>query len=225
MKYKKFLMASGILFLMFCLFTGVVLFVDVQAIGPEGSSIGLATINKVFAERVGVHLMWYEITDFLGLVAIGVALGFASLGLIQLLARKSIKKVDPQIIVLGAFYSLVVFTYVFFEFVIVNYRPIILEGELEASYPSSHTILILCVMSTAMMMFDYLLSNKKILRWILNVAAIVVMAVTVVGRLICGIHWLTDIIAGILLSAALVMLFSAAIRFFQTDKKVPDRRK
>lgn len=215
MNFKKCLLASGILFLMFCLFTGVVLSVDVQAIGPEGSSIGLATINKAFAERVGVHLLWYEITDLLGLVAIGVALGFAALGLIQLLARKSIKKVDPQVIVLGGFYSLVVFTYAFFEFVIVNYRPIILEGELEASYPSSHTILILCVMSTAMIMFKYLLSNKKILRWILNVAAIVVMAVTVVGRLICGIHWLTDIIAGIILSAALVLLFCAAIRFVE----------
>ncbi len=215
MKFKKCLMASGILFLMFCLFTGAVMFVDVQAIGPEGSSIGLATINQAFAERVGVHLIWYEITDLFGLVAIGVALGFAALGVIQLLVRKSIKKVDRQIVVLGAFYSLVVFIYAFFEFVIINYRPILLEGELEASYPSSHTILILCVMSTAIIMFKYLFANKKILRWILNTAAIVIMAITVVGRLICGIHWLTDIIAGIILSAALVMLFIAAIRFVE----------
>lgn len=212
---KKFLMASGILLLMFCLFTGLVLFVDVQAIGPEGSSIGLATINQAFANLTGVHMIWYEITDLFGLLAIGVVLCFAGLGFLQLVMRKSIKKVDPQILVLGGFYSLVILVYVFFEKVIINYRPILLEGELEASYPSSHTILILCVMSTAMMMFDYLFANKKALRSILKAVAIVVMAITVVGRLICGVHWLTDIIAGVILSAALISLFFAVIRLIK----------
>ena len=215
MSFKKLLIASGILFLVFILFTCVVLFVDVQPIGPDGSSVGLATINQAFAKQVGVHLLWYKITDWLGLVSISVALGFAVLGLIQLLNRKSLKKVDPQIIVLGMFYGLVVLIYAFFEIIIVNYRPILMDGLLEASYPSSHTILVLCIMSTALTLFDYLLSRKKVLRHILSVAVIIIMAVTVLGRLICGVHWLTDIIAGIILSAALVMLFYAVIKKMQ----------
>lgn len=209
---------SGILFLVFILFTGIVLFVDVQPIGPDGSSVGLATINHAFAKQVGVHLLWYQITDWLGLVAIGVALGFAVLGLVQLLTRKSIKKVDSQIIVLGVFYGLVILIYAFFEIIIVNYRPILMDGMLEASYPSSHTILVLCIMSTALTMFDYLLSRKKVLRYILSAAAIIIMAVTVAGRLICGVHWLTDIIAGIILSAALVALFYAFNQLMKTQK-------
>lgn len=213
MGIKRLLLASGILFLMFGLFTGVVLFVDVQAIGPDGSSIGLATLNQAFANRTGVHLLWYEITDWLGLFAIGVALGFAVLGLVQLLKRKSIKNVDSQVIILGVFYCIVVLIYTFFELVIVNYRPILMDGALEASYPSSHTILVLCIMSTAIIMFDYLMSNKKVLRQILKTVAIMIMAVTVAGRLVCGVHWLTDIIAGIILSAALVALFYAAVQF------------
>ena len=215
MSFKRLLIASGILFLVFILFTCVVLFVDVQPIGPDGSSVGLATINQAFTKQVGVHLLWYKITDWLGLVSISLAMGFAVLGLIQLLNRKSIKKVDPQIIVLGMFYGLVVLIYAFFEIIIVNYRPILMDGLLEASYPSSHTILVLCIMSTALKMFDYLLSRKKVLRYILSAAAIIIMAVTVSGRLICGVHWLTDIIAGLILSAALVMLFYAVIKKVQ----------
>lgn len=218
MSFKRLLIASGSLLLLFILFTGVVLFVDVQAIGPDGSSVGLAAINQAFAKQVGVHLLWYKVTDWLGLVSISVALGFAVLGLIQLLKRKSIKKVDPQIIVLGVFYGLVILIYAFFEIIIVNHRPILMDGMLEASYPSSHTILVLCIMSTAIIMFDYLLSSKKMLRQILSAVAIMIMAVTVVGRLICGVHWLTDIIAGIILSAALVMLFYAVVQFMKTQK-------
>ncbi len=218
MNFKRMIALSGILFLVFILFTGIVLFVDVQPIGPDGSSVGLAMINQAFAKQVGVHLLWYQITDWLGLVAIGVALGFAVLGLVQLLTRKSIKKVDSQIIVLGVFYGLVILIYAFFEIIIVNYRPILMDGMLEASYPSSHTILVLCIMSTALTMFDYLLSRKKALRYILSAAAVIIMAVTVLGRLICGVHWLTDIIAGMILSAALVTLFYAVIQLIKKRK-------
>lgn len=218
MNFKRMIALSGILFLVFILFTGIVLFVDVQSIGPEESLVGLATINQAFAKQVGVHLLWYQITDWLGLVAIGVALGFAVLGLVQLLTRKSIKKVDSQIIVLGVFYGLVILIYAFFEIIIVNYRPILMDGMLEASYPSSHTILVLCIMSTAIIMFDDLLSRKKVLRYILSVAAVIIMAVTVLGRLICGVHWLTDIIAGMILSSALVMLFYAVIQLIKKRK-------
>ena len=218
MNFKRMIALSGILFLVFILFTGIVLFVDVQSVGPEGSLVGLAMINQAFAKQVGVHLLWYQITDWLGLVAIGVALGFAVLGLVQLLTRKSIKKVDSQIIVLGVFYGLVILIYAFFEIIIVNYRPILMDGMLEASYPSSHTILVLCIMSTAMIMFDYLFLTKKMLRHILSAAAIIIMAVTVAGRLICGVHWLTDIIAGMILSAALVTLFYAVIQLIKKRK-------
>lgn len=197
---------------LFVILTGAVLVVDVQSIGPDGSSVGLASVNQYFAEHIGVNLIWYHITDWLGIIAICFALGFAFFGLIQFVIRKSIKKVDRQIIALGVFYVLVISIYILFEHMIVNYRPILMNGALEASYPSSHTILVLCIMSTAIIMFDYLLSGQKFLRFFLNVTAVLIMVVTVFGRLISGVHWFTDIIAGMILSAGLVLLFYAVVR-------------
>lgn len=212
MNFKKLLCVSGFLMILFVILTGAVLVVDVQSIGPDGSSVGLASVNRYFAEHIGVNLIWYHITDWLGIIAICFALGFAFFGLIQFIIRKSIKKVDRQIIALGVFYVLVISIYILFEHMIVNYRPILMNGALEASYPSSHTILVLCIMSTAIIMFDYLLSGQKYLRIFLNVTAVLIMVVTVLGRLICGVHWFTDIIAGMILSAGLVLLFYAVVR-------------
>ena len=210
-KSKKLFSITGALFLLFIAFTVVVLTMDVRPIGPDGSLVGLATVNQWVFEQIGVHIFWYKLTDYLGLLSVLLAVGFASLGLAQLIKRKNIKKVDYQIILLGVFYCVVISFYVLFEYVIINFRPILMNGVLEASYPSSHTILVICIMATAMMMFNYLFKNHNFLRAVLISISVMIIAVTVVGRLISGVHWFTDIIAGLILSSALVMLFYSAL--------------
>ena len=84
-------------------------------------------------------------------------------GLFQLVTRRSIWKVDVPILVLGAFYGILAACYVFFEVVVINYRPVILtQGPvLEASFPSSHTMASICIMATAMIEFhDYLRKRR-----------------------------------------------------------------
>lgn len=213
MKSKKSFVVAIVLFLLFAGFTAIVSFVDVQPVGPEQSKIGLATLNQFVFERLGVHLIWYDITDWLGVVAILFAIWFSLLGLAQLIKRKSLLNVDYQILFLGAFYVIVIAVYIFFEYAIINYRPIILHTNLEASYPSSHTMIVICIMATAMMEFQRLFANQKTLRVILDSVSALIIAVTVVGRMISGVHWFTDIVAGILLSAALVMFYYSAVRF------------
>lgn len=213
MKSKKTFLIAVILFLLFAGFTAIVSFVDVQPIGPEQSEIGLASINQFAFERLGVHLIWYDITDWLGVVAILFAVGFSLLGLTQLIKRKSLLKVDYQILLLGVFYVIVIAAYIFFEYAIINYRPIILHTNLEASYPSSHTMIVICIMVTAMIEFQRLFANRKTLRVILDSVSALIITVTVVGRMISGVHWFTDIVAGILLSAALVMLYYSTVKF------------
>lgn len=117
----------GALFLLFALFTLMVKVVDVKPIGPEQSTVGFAAIHKFMFELFGVNLLWYNMTDWLGLVAIAIALWFAVLGLCQLVKRKSIRKVDFRILLLGAFYMIVIALYLFSEFVVIHYRPVMLS--------------------------------------------------------------------------------------------------
>lgn len=212
-KSKKCIIITAILFLIFLIFTVMVKTVDVQSIGPEQSLVGLATFNQLVFEFFGVNLLWYGITDLLGVVAVAIAFGFAVLGLIQLIKRKSIRKVDSNILLLGAFYFVVIAFYVFFEYEIVNYRPIILAQSLEASFPSSHTMIVICIMITAMLQFNHYLRDKKTWLWTANIASVLIIMVTVIGRLISGVHWFSDIVAGILLSSALVALYCSTLRF------------
>ncbi len=193
---------------LFVLWTLAVSYIDVRAIGPEGSEVGFATLNGFVHELTGVHMMLYTMTDWLGLVPFAFVFGFAILGLVQLIRRRSFLKVDRSILVLGGFYVLVMAAYLLFENVVINYRPVLIEGILEVSYPSSTTMLTLCVIPTAMMQIGERIKGRVLRRVVLGVMA-VFGAFMVVGRLISGVHWFTDIIGGTLLSVALVMLYCA----------------
>ena len=190
----------------FVLWTVAICFLDVRAIGPQGSFVGFAGINGFLHYLTGVLWGLYNITDWLGLVPIFVCMGFSILGLIQWIKRKSICKVDYDILVLGGFYFVTVAVYLLFESVVINYRPVLIGGILEASYPSSTTMLVMCVMPTAIMQFGNRIKNKVLCN-IIAVVIITFIAFMVIGRLICGVHWFTDIVGGALLSAGLVMMY------------------
>lgn len=202
---KRFTVVIGML-VVFVLWTAAVRFVDVKAIGPQNSSVGFATVNEFFHKLTGVNFMLYTITDWLGLVPIFVCFGFGLLGLIQWIKRKKLLKVDYSILVLGGFYIAVITAYLFFEEFVVNYRPVLINGYLEASYPSSTTLLVMCVMPTAVMQFNTRIKNIVARRCVAIIITIFIVFV-VIGRLISGVHWLTDIVGGAFLSAALVTMY------------------
>ena len=207
-KNKKALVCGASLLIAFVLWTVLVCLVDVQAIGPEGSSVGFGTLNGYVHDLTGVNMSLYVITDWLGLVPIGIAFGFAVLGLVQLIKRKSLLKVDRSILVLGGFYIVVMAVYILFETVVINYRPTLIDGYLEASYPSSTTILVMCVMPTAMMQLRARIKNEIFCRCVIF-AITAFIAFMVIGRLVSGVHWITDIIGGALLSTGIVLMYYA----------------
>ena len=190
----------------FILWTAAVTQIDVQPIGPCGSTVGFAALNSLVHGLAGVHMDLYAITDWLGLVPLGFVLGFGILGLVQWIRRKHIRNVDRDLLILGGFYIVVLVAYMLFELYPVNYRPVLIEGILEASYPSSTTMLVLTVMPTAAMQLRRRIRNPARRRIAVS-AIIVFVAVMVVGRLVSGVHWFTDIVGGALLSVGLVMLY------------------
>lgn len=198
-----------LLLAIFLFWTVLVCHVDVKTIGPRDSAVGFATVNGLFHRFTGVHMTLYTVTDWLGLVPVAFAFGFAVLGLCQWIRRKKIWKVDANILILGGFYLAVIAVYLFFEDFVINRRPILIAGYLEASYPSSTTLLTLCVMPTARMQLEKRIRNQFLNR-LTSFAIVAFCAFMVVGRLVSGVHWLTDIIGGGLISASLV----TAYRFF-----------
>ncbi len=203
---RKFLYLSLIFLTAFILWTKLITIIDVKAIGPKGSSVGFSTINSCFLEITGVNMHLYTITDWLGLVPIIFAFGFGILGLLQWIKRRNILKVDGSILTLGIFYIATMAVYILFEYLVINYRPVLINGYLEASYPSSTTILTLCVMPTAIMQFNERIKCKT-LRFFIAITITLFIVFMVLGRLISGVHWLSDIIGGALFSTGLVMLY------------------
>ena len=215
-KNRKLLYTSFGLLAAFVLWTVLVRLVDIAPIGTNG--VGFATLNGAVHDLVGVHMGLYTATDWLGLVPILVALAFAALGLAQMIKRRSLLKVDRSILVLGGFYAVVVAAFLFFEVCVINYRPVLIEGRMEASYPSSTTLLVTCVIPTAMLQLRDRIKNttlRQIALWCLGAFA----AFMVVGRLISGVHWITDIIGGALLSAGLVTLYAAVCRMVEAPRE------
>jgi undecaprenyl-diphosphatase len=157
----------------------------------------------------------YTITDWLGLVPVFICMFFGLVGLIQLVKRKNLLKVDFDIIILGVYYVIVILCYLIFEMHPINYRPILINGFMEASYPSSTTLLVLCIMPTLVFQANQRLKSITLKHFIM-IFAVAFSVFMVVGRLVSGVHWLTDIIGSCLLSSGLFYVYKGIVLWNST---------
>ena len=209
-KLTKNFCLTGALLILFFIWTALVCTVDLQPIGPNGSVVGLAAMNGWFHNLIGEHPALYKLTNVLGVIPFAVVACFAALGGLQLMQRKNIYKVDSDLIALGALYLTVLGCYAVFELLVINYRPVLIDGELEASYPSSHTMLALTVLPTAASQVKKRLKNKTVARVL--ALALTALALCILSlRIGSGVHWLSDIIGGVLLSSALCKAYETAL--------------
>ncbi len=210
-KRRKEILLCGGLFAVAIIYTLLVKYIDVQEIGPNDSLVGFATINNFMFNLTGVNMLWYDITDWWGFVPLFIAFIYAMIGFIQMIKRRNILKVDKEILGLGVYYIIVIGLYIFFETYIINYRPTLMDGILEASYPSSHTLLSVCICGSSLMINKYLFKNKNFFK-VENIISILSILVIVIGRFISGVHWFTDIIGAILISIALLKALNIYIK-------------
>ena len=221
MKTKKTILISACLLAAFALWTVLIMHIDVRPIGPQNSSVGFAALNGFVHDLTGAHLTLYVITDWLGLVPLAFVAGFGIFGLVQWIKRKHLLSVDYDILILGLFYIIVMAVYILFETIVINYRPVLINGFLESSYPSSTTLLVMSVIPTVIMQFNARISSR-LFKAFINIFLYIFIIFMVIGRLISGVHWFTDIAGAALLSAGLVMLYksviSSAYRFHSQSK-------
>ena len=214
MKKYRSLIISGVLLIVFIVYTILVSTVDVQAIGPNGSSVGFASFNGKYHNKIGTDLPLYDLIDKVSLLTVPVGGIFAVVGLVQWIKRKKLLEVDSNILALGIFYVLVFLSYLLFQIVVINYRPVLMNEALEASFPSSTTMLSLTLFITAIdQIFIYI--EDKLLKWFLVLFDLCFCAFLVVGRILSGVHWMTDIIGGILLSSVLIFAYFGIKIFFR----------
>ena len=207
---KRFLVYGITLVAAFIIWTVMIQSIDVQPLGVNGTDIGFATVNCWFHKVTGVNMTVYVLTDWLGLVPIFVCILFGSIGLIQWIKRRSLCKVDYDLILLGIYYIIVIAGYLVFEVIPINYRPILIEGRMEASYPSSTTLLVLSVMPTLVFQMNRRLKNETDKR-VIGIITMFFTVFMVIGRLICGVHWFTDIAGAVLLSIGLFWIYKGIV--------------
>jgi len=200
-----------IFFVAALLFTACAGLIDRQAIGPDGSWVGLATINQAFHNMFGYCDWLYIVTEYAGFVPVLGACFFTALGFIQLINRKSFAKIDSSLKLLGLFYILVGVVYFGFEKLCLNCRPILMNGELEASYPSSHTFLTIALCGSTVLV-NCLCYEKAGWTRIMNTIAIIFLIFVPLGRLFSGVHWLSDIIGGYLIGGTLIALLNFSLQ-------------
>lgn len=214
---KRDLLSGITLLTAFALWTVLIRHVDVQSAGPNGTEVGFAAFNVWFHQMTGVHMLMYTITDWLGLVPIIICICFGGLGFAQLVKRRSLLRVDPDLLLLGVYYVLVILGYLLFEMAPINYRPILIGGRQEASYPSSTTLLVLSVMPTLKFQTDRRVADPMLKKTI-TLFVVVFSAFMVIGRLVSGVHWATDIIGSVFLSSGLFLIYRFTAEYADTKK-------
>ena len=207
---KTLLLATISMVILFIIYTLLVKFYDVATIGPNDSEVGFKTINLLVHNTLDYNEFFYNLTKYLGIIPFFICAFYGYIGLKELIKTKKIAKVDKKIIKLGLFYIVVLLFYVLFEHLVINYRPVILDEGLESSFPSSHTVLALTICLSSLIISKYYIKNKKTLK-VFNICTIILMSILVIGRLLSGVHWATDIIGGIILSITLVYTYYLSI--------------
>ncbi len=149
-------------------------------------------------------MQWDKITNIILITAL-ITLGiFVILGLCQWISRKSLKKVDKELLWFPLPLALMAITYVVFDkFLILNTRP---DGSGEPSFPSTHVMVVTTIfLLTAVILPKYIKSKIACLVLYLLMLAFVIL--NGVGRVLANKHWTSDVLGAVGFSFIFVAIY------------------
>ena len=188
---------------LFIVWTLIVKFVDVD-------QVGLSHLNQFFWQHCGSNKAWELITKLMGYLCFLVLAGLVVCQIVQWVCRKSLWRVDKNLLAFDAIAVVFLVVYIFFEIVVINYRPVLIDGVEKASYPSTHAMLFVTVLPILIAQVWHYLKSKP-WRIVLTVVLSLFMVIGVVGRLFSGMHWFTDIVAGIIIASSMVCFYFSLV--------------
>lgn len=206
-KNKTSFTMSLILLAVSVIFTLLVAFVGKAPVGPENSEVDFAALNAALHDQFGYNTVFYGISSVLGYLTILTALINCVSFLVNLVKKKDLRMVRADLTATLGIYILLAVLYLVFEFVVINYRPVILEEGLEASFPSTHSMLAIAVMFSAAQQVRTGMKESGI-RNILILLCVLTGVLTPVTRFFSGVHWFTDILGGVMYGLFLTSLFA-----------------
>ena len=232
---KSPLTITLILFALFFAYTCACLMVDVAQFAPQSvngdaiestqtTDIGFQKLNLSVHNALGFRQVFYRLSEYIGYLALLAGACIGLIWLLRLIKTKKLLGVDAGLNAAIAAMALMVVFYVLFEALKLNFRPVILDDGLEASYPSSHTLLGCVVFGCAAMVSADIFKDKGLARSV-SALCYIIAAVLTLFRALSGVHWISDIIGGVILSAAILSL-AHFIKYVLTEmpEKQPQAR-
>ena len=219
MKKLTYLLIPSLFLAVFVVWTALVKVIDVQYVGAAGF-LGFYHLNTQindFVQNQNTHL-FKTLTDVLMFAALSTLVPFAVVGLVQLIKRKDLKKVDSTIYIILAGYVAMVVIYFVFEIVKINYSPLSTAEELKASYPSSHVMIYSVMMGVAVLGLLHYAKMHDDLKLLINIFYMFSTLGVAVLRLLSGQHYFTDIIGALLISYTILFAVNSLYRYFKNEK-------
>ena len=207
-KRQSWFLIATTLTVFFVVFTLTLKLVDMQS--DSSQFIGWASINIWWRDLIGVHFSWHIISHFIALISLLVLTGILIWQVITVFHRRKLSALTRNWWVFDITLLALGLSYLLFQIVAINYRPIQVDGAIEISYPSSHSLLI----TTTWLLIIFRLRREiqsQTWRRILIIVGWTLMLTGVIARLLCGYHWFTDIVGGVLLGTVFAAWYQAFV--------------
>lgn len=201
MRRKSLDIIISILWLILLIFTILVSFVDVKIFNVTNTKIGLYSLNKIFLVNSINSNYINIISNGIFLICLLVIILMLLLITFEYFKTKKINKNNLNFFI--HFLIMVLIWIIFDKILIINYRPILINGNIEGSYPSTHVMVSTFVLLFLSDQLKKIFKNDKIF-YIISIGLIIIQSIS---RILLTMHWFTDIIGGLLIGCLLFFTF------------------